>query len=133
DVEIVAAKSPPPWPEWQIAGPAVLTYSLPPGAKFTRREVELPGKTGEPALAGEVLLPPGPGPHPAALLLPGTGQQDRFGFAGPPPVDLGSHQITDALAEAGFVVLRFDARGFGGSAEGPVPSLGPLDGARRAL
>jgi pimeloyl-ACP methyl ester carboxylesterase len=133
DVEILVPAKPPAWPEWEIAGPPVLKYSLPPGAKFTRREVELPGKPGEPALAGEVLLPPGKGPHPAALLLPGTGQQDRFGFAGPPPVDLGSHTITDALAEAGFVVLRFDERGFGGSAEGPVSYLGQLEDARRAL
>lgn len=133
DVEIVAPVKPPPWPEWEIGGPPVLTYSPPPGARFTRREVELPGKTGEPALAGEVLLPPGKGPHPAALLLPGTGQQDRFGFAGPPPVDLGSHDITDALAEAGFVVLRFDERGFGASADGPISYLGQLEDARRAL
>ncbi|MFY0534846.1 alpha/beta fold hydrolase [Nannocystis pusilla] len=133
DVEVQVPVQPPTWPEWAIAGPPVLEYSLPPGAKFTRREVELPGRPGEPALAGEVLLPPGNGPFPGALLLPGTGQQDRFGFAGPPPVDLGSHSITDALAEAGFAVLRFDERGFGSSAEGPVSYLGQLEDARRAL
>ncbi|MCY1065790.1 alpha/beta fold hydrolase [Nannocystis sp. RBIL2] len=133
DVEVQVPVQPPTWPEWAIAGPPVLEYSPPPGAKFTRREVELPGRPGEPALAGEVLLPPGNGPFPGALLLPGTGQQDRFGFAGPPPVDLGSHSITDALAEAGFAVLRFDERGFGSSAEGPVSYLGQLEDARRAL
>lgn len=133
DVEILSPVKPPPWPEWQIEGPPVLTYTQPPATKFTRREVELPGRPGEPPLAGEVLVPPGKGPHPAALLLPGTGQQDRFGFAGPPPVDLGSHSITDALADAGFVVLRFDERGFGGSAEGPISYLGQLEDARRAL
>jgi pimeloyl-ACP methyl ester carboxylesterase len=133
DVEIQTPVKPPPWPEWQIEGPPVLSYSPPPGAKFIRREVELPGRPGEPALAGEVLLPPGKGPFPGALLLPGTGQQDRFGFAGPPPVDLGSHSISDAMAEAGFAVLRFDERGFGSSAEGPISYLGQLEDARRAL
>ncbi|HEY8376686.1 MAG TPA: alpha/beta fold hydrolase, partial [Nannocystis sp.] len=132
-VEIVAQTRGVTWPAWEIAGPPVLSYSPPPNATFTRREVELPGRPGEPTLAGEVLLPPGPGPHPAALLLPGTGQQDRYGFAGPPPVDLGSHMITDALAEAGFVVLRFDERGFGKSGDGPVSWLGQLEDARRAL
>jgi pimeloyl-ACP methyl ester carboxylesterase len=105
----------------------------PPGATFTRREVELPGQPGEPTLAGEVLIPAGKPPFPAVLFLSSTGQQDRHGFAGPPPVDLGSHEITDALAQAGMVVLRFDERGFGSSADGPISYLGQLEDARRGL
>ena len=133
DVEVVAPARPPPWPTWEIEGPPVLTYSPPADATFARRELELPGQPGEPALVGEVLVPPGKGPRPGALFLSSTGQQDRYGFAGPPPVDLGSHAITDALAQAGFVVLRYDERGHGASAEGPVSYLGQLEDARRAL
>lgn len=134
DVEIVVPARPPAWPSWEIAGPPVLSYSPPADATFEIRPVELPGQPGEPKLAGEVLVPrSGKGPFPAALFLSSTGQQDRWGFAGPPPVDLGSHTITDALAEAGFVVLRFDDRGFGGSDDGPVSYLGQLEDARRAL
>lgn len=134
DVEVVAPPRPPAWPTWEIAGPPVLTYSPPPGAAFTIRPVELPGQQGEPRLFGDVLVPArGKAPHPAALFLSSTGQQDRHGFAGPPPVDLGSHAITDALADAGFVVLRYDERGFGESADGPISYLGQLEDARRAL
>lgn len=134
EVEIVVPAKPPAWPDWQIAGPPVLTYSPPADAEFTIRPLELPGQPGEPKLAGEVLVPKsGKGPFPAALFLSSTGQQDRHGFAGPPPVDLGSHAITDALAGAGFVVLRFDDRGFGESDDGPISYLGQLEDARRAL
>ncbi len=133
DLEILAIERPPAFPTWEVAGPPVLSYSPPAGATFTIREVELPGRQGDPALAGEVLVPTGKGPHPTALFLSSTGQQDRHGLAGPPPVDLGSHEITDALAAAGFVVLRFDERGFGRSAAGPVSFLGQLEDARRAL
>jgi hypothetical protein len=133
DLEIVVPGSPPPWPEWTIEPPATLSYAPPPGATFTRRELELPGQPGEPALAGELLIPAGKGPFAAALFLSSTGQQDRHGFAGPPPVDLGSHEITDALAQAGIAVLRFDERGFGGSADGPVSFAGQVEDARRGL
>ena len=123
-----------PWPSWQIEGPVKLTYSKPEGAAFEVREVELPGREGEPALAGEVLVPTaGKGPFPAALWVSTTGREDRHGFAGPPPVDLGSHEITDALANAGFVVLRFDERGRGKSAAAEATFLGQVEDARRGL
>ena len=38
-----------------------------------------------------------------------------------------------ALAQAGMVVLRFDERGFGTSADGPISYLGQLEDARRGL
>lgn len=133
DIEVLALARPPAWPAWEVAGPPVLAYSPPAGASFAIREVDLPGRPGDPALAGEVLVPTGKAPHPAVLFLSSTGQQDRHGLAGPPPVDLGSHEITDALAAAGFVVLRFDERGYGRSAAGPVSFQGQLEDARRAL
>lgn len=133
DLEVIVPANAPPWPTWTIEPPPTLTYAMPSGATFTRREVELPGQPGEPTLVGELLLPAGKGPFPAALFLSSTGQQDRYGFAGPPPVDLGSHELTDALAQAGIAVLRFDERGFGGSADGPISYTGQLEDARRGL
>ncbi len=129
------------WPDWEIAGPRRLTYAPAADATFQRREVEIPGMAGgtaggtreAPTLAGEVLLPPGEGPHPAVLWVGTTGREDRYGFAGPPPVDLGGHEITDALAQAGFAVMRFDERGRGGSEPGPSTFIGQVEDAKRAL
>lgn len=121
------------WPDWSIAGPPRLAYSLPPDAPFTLRELELPGRPGEPALFGELVLPAKVAtPAPAVLWIAGTGREDRHGFAGPPPVDLGGHEITDALARAGLVVLRFDERGQGKSEAGPLTFSGQLEDVRRA-
>lgn len=133
DLQVIVPARPAAWPTWTIDAPPILAYSPPAGATFTRREVELPGQPGEPKLVGELLIPPGKGPFPAVLFLSSTGQQDRYGFAGPPPVDLGSHEIGDALAQAGVAVLRYDERGFGGSEEGPVSYIGQLEDARRGL
>ena len=133
DLQVIVPARPIAWPTWTIDPPATLSYSPPAGATFTRRELELPGQPGEPKLVGELLIPAGKGPFPAVLFLSSTGQQDRHGFAGPPPVDLGSHEIGDALAQAGIAVLRYDERGFGGSADGPVSYIGQLEDARRGL
>lgn len=122
-----------PWPSWEIQGPTRLTYAKPAAATFSRREVEVPGSKDGPTLAGEVLVPEGQGPHPAVLWVGSTGREDRFGFAGPPPVDLGAHEITDALAQAGFVVMRFDERGQGKSEPGALTFVGQVDDAKRAL
>ncbi len=122
-----------PWPLWEIEGPRRLTYRKPEGATFELRPVEIPASKDGPTLAGEVVLPPGDGPHPAVLWVGTTGREDRYGFAGPPPVDLGAHEITDALAQAGFVVMRFDERGHGGSEAGGLSFSGQVDDAKRAL
>ena len=122
-----------PWPTWEIEGPQRLVYAPPEGATFERREVEIPGTKDGPTLAGEVLVPPGKGPFPAVLWVGSTGREDRYGFAGPPPVDLGAHEITDALAQAGFFVMRFDERGHGGSEPGPLSFVGQVDDTKRAL
>lgn len=133
DLQVIVPARPIAWPAWTIEPPPTLAYSPPAGATFTRRELELPGQPGEPKLVGELLLPAGKGPFPAVLFLSSTGQQDRYGFAGPPPVDLGSHEIGDALAQAGIAVLRYDERGFGGSDDGPVSYIGQVEDARRGL
>jgi len=131
--ELMISSVPEAWPVWEIQGPLRLTYAKPPGATFERREVEITGSKDTPTLAGEVLVPAGEGPFPAVLWVGTTGREDRFGFAGPPPVDLGAHEITDALAQAGFVVMRFDERGHGKSEPGPLTFIGQVDDAKRAL
>lgn len=132
-LEIRSMDTAPAWPTWEISGPRKLTYAKPPGAMFEIREVELPGRGGDAKLVGEVLVPKGAKKTPAVLFLSGGGQQDRYGFAGPPPIDVGSHAITDALAEAGLVVLRYDEAGFGGSDKAPLSFTRQLEDARRGL
>jgi pimeloyl-ACP methyl ester carboxylesterase len=63
-------------------------------------------------LAGTLTLPEGDGPHPAVILLSGSGAQDRdeniMGFRI-------FRQIADHLTRNGIAVLRFDDRGAGSS------------------
>lgn len=65
------------------------------------------------SMAGTLTLPPGPGPFPAALLITGSGAQDR-------DETIFDHKpfalIADALTRRGVAVLRVDDRGVGGSA-----------------
>lgn len=133
DSELKIATVPDGWPAWSIKGPQRLAYEPPAGAGFTLREVEIPGRAESPTLFGEVVLPRGAGAKPAVLWVGTSGREDRHGFAGPPPVDLGSHEITDALANAGFVVMRFDERGQGKSQAGALSFAGQVDDAKRAL
>lgn len=106
--------------------------------------IEIPGtitRAGEqPSLAGELVLAAGsntqPIRHPAVLFIGGAGPQDRHGIVPDSGVDIGSHELHDALAAAGFVVLRVDDRGVGDSSIGDDPTpgfLGLVDDARRAL
>ena len=81
-----------------------------PGASFRRTEVVF--ASGDITLAGELTFPSGDGPHPAVVLISGSGEQDRDSnvsgfrlFA----------VLADHLAGAGVASLRFDDRGVGGS------------------
>ena len=63
-------------------------------------------------LAGTLTLPQGKGPFPAAILLNGSGPQDRDeSFMGHKAFML----LADALTRRGVAVLRTDDRGFGKS------------------
>jgi pimeloyl-ACP methyl ester carboxylesterase len=65
-------------------------------------------------LAATLALPAGTGPHPGALLLPGSGPLDRDGDN--PRLRTGiSAAIAAALNHRGIATLRFDKRGVGGS------------------
>ncbi|HEY7839602.1 MAG TPA: alpha/beta fold hydrolase [Terriglobales bacterium] len=63
-------------------------------------------------LAGTLTVPPGPGPFPAALLIAGSGPNNRN-------EDVFGHKIflvlADNLTRHGFAVLRLDKRGVGQS------------------
>jgi uncharacterized protein len=62
--------------------------------------------------AGTITIPPGKGPFPAAILITGSGQQDR-------DETMMGHKtfavIADHLTKQGFIILRVDDRGVGGT------------------
>lgn len=117
-------------------------YKLPENAKFTATEVRVsrPGDytqiqvkedakqapEGDFEIAGTLNVPAeGKGPFPAVFFISGSGPQDRHGFGpgakpGTTGLDLGTWEILDAVAKAGFVVLRVDDRGTGGTPVGPA-------------
>ncbi len=69
------------------------------------RDEAIEFESGDAQLAGALNLPPGKGPHPAVVLLHGSGPLGRHSF-GPYP------RFFNSL---GFAVLRFDKRGVGAS------------------
>lgn len=96
-----------------------------PPADLELVAVDVPAEGEHPRLGAElVMAPDGSGRRPAVLFLGGAGPQDRHGLVPGSSVDIGSHEIHDALARAGFVVLRFDDRGVGGSEVGDNPTPG---------
>lgn len=63
-------------------------------------------------LEGTLTIPPGEGPHPAALLISGSGPQDRDEtIMGHKPFWV----VADYMSRKGIAVLRVDDRGVGGS------------------
>ncbi len=76
------------------------------------REEEVSFSSGAVSLAGTLTVPEGRGPHPAVVLITGSGPQNRdeeiFGFK---PFRL----LADHLSRNGIAVLRYDDRGVGGS------------------
>jgi pimeloyl-ACP methyl ester carboxylesterase len=65
-------------------------------------------------LAGTLSVPDGAGPHPAVLLLHGSGRLDRDGNAGRLKQNLGP-VLAGSLARQGIASLRYDRRGVGAS------------------
>jgi pimeloyl-ACP methyl ester carboxylesterase len=137
DQLVLATLAHPQWPDWEVSGPKTLTYTKPADASFTIREIELPGDADDMLLRGDILVPDpakhGPGPYPGIVFLGGSVSADRHGFAGPPAVDLGYHEITDALANSGFVVIRYDEAGVGESAPAAPSWVRQRSDARRAF
>jgi len=75
---------------------------------YSVEEVSYPHTSGAFAFAATLTLPKGKGPFPAAILVSGSGPQDR-------DETLMGHKpflvIADHLTRAGIAVLRFDDRG----------------------
>jgi hypothetical protein len=88
-------------------------YELETGSvPYLVEEVTFP--SGDHTLAGTLTLPSAPGPHPAIVLVSGSGPQDRdeaLGGIAIRPFRL----LADALTRAGVAVLRYDDRGVGQS------------------
>ena len=87
--------------------------------------VRAPGVT----LAGTLTLPPGAGPFPVAILISGSGAQDRDeSLMGHKPFAV----LADHLTRAGIAVLRYDDRGTGqstGSFQGATSAAFATDAA----
>jgi hypothetical protein len=72
-------------------------------APLVEREVSI--RNGDVVIAGTLVLPAGPGPHPALVLVSGSGPETRRI----------PRQVGDLLAHDGIAVLVTDKRGTGGS------------------
>ena len=79
-------------------------------------------KSGDETLAGDLVLPATPGPHPAILAVAGTGSQNRYGDMVLPNGTVRPHGryiwISNRLAQAGIASLYWDKRGVGQSTGG---------------
>lgn len=84
-----------------------------PGEELVREEVSF--ANGDVVLSGVLTMPPGGGAFPAAILVSGSGPQDRDGFLSAIPDYRPFRDIAEHLARSGFAVLRYDDRGVGDS------------------
>src|SRR5262249_16646244 len=77
---------------------------------YQEEEATFPNKGGPGPLAGTLTIPQGTGPFPAALLISGSGPQNRDEYlAGHRPFLV----LADYLTRKGIAVLRYDKRGIG--------------------
>jgi fermentation-respiration switch protein FrsA (DUF1100 family) len=128
------------WRQAGMAAPITFVRGAPPAPKRPQEpHAPYPYDTLEVAydnpraagvrLTGTLTLPRAKGPFPAALLLTGSGQQDRDEtVAGHKPFKV----LADHLTRQGIAVLRVDDRGVGGST-GPVLTATSDDFASDAL
>jgi len=90
---------------------------------YTTRGVTVMNEAADVALGGTLTIPDGAGPFPCAILLSGSGPQDRdetmFGHK---PFAV----LADALARAGVATLRCDDRGVGSSTGDSIQSTDTL-------
>ncbi len=90
-----------------------------PPFPYKNEFVSYSNKAGKVNLAGTLTIPQGKGPFPAAIMISGSGSQDR-------DETLFEHKpfmlIADTLTRRGVAVLRLDDRGVGGSTGTPATS-----------
>jgi pimeloyl-ACP methyl ester carboxylesterase len=100
-----------------------------PPFPYDTEEVRIETSDAGVSLAGTLTTPPGEGPFPAAVLVSGSGPQDR-------DESLMGHRpflvLSDHLTRSGVAVLRYDDRGVGGSS-GDFASATSVDFASDAL
>jgi dipeptidyl aminopeptidase/acylaminoacyl peptidase len=89
--------------EDSAAGTIRLLKNMTPRPEVHEEEVEFESDTVR--LAGSLILPAGPGPHPAVVFLQGSGPEGRWA----------SRYLAVRLARAGYAALIYDKRGVGGS------------------
>ena len=99
--------------EWRETATQLVRPQEPkPPFPYRSEDVQYENAGAGVTLAGTVTIPAGDGPFPAALLITGSGAQDRN-------EELFGHKpflvIADYLTRAGIAVLRVDDRGVGGS------------------
>ncbi len=104
-----------------LPGAAVATPAPPPSPfptpfpHFSSREVRFASADGA-VLAGTFTVPDrGRAPFPAVVLVHGSGPENRDETIGPNAIFL---QLSNALSNAGYAVLRYDKRGVGASGGG---------------
>ena len=89
-----------------------VAFSHAPGRAASFLPRATPRDSARISLFGSLSLPPGAGPHPAVVLISGSGNNDRdHTIAGHRPFAV----MADNLCRAGLAVLRFDDRGAGES------------------
>jgi pimeloyl-ACP methyl ester carboxylesterase len=76
---------------------------------------EITFSNGKVTLAGTLTLPSGDAPHPAVVLISGSGPQDRDGAMKAIPGYRPFAVIAEDLSRKGLAVLRYDDRGVGKS------------------
>ncbi|KIG15606.1 hypothetical protein DB30_05354 [Enhygromyxa salina] len=99
-----------------IANPARPQTPKPP-FPYAIEQLEIPNPEAPGvSLAATLTVPEGPGPHPVAVMISGSGLQDR-------DETIANHKpfwvIADHLSRNGIAVLRYDDRGFGESRGDP--------------
>jgi len=83
-----------------------------PPFPYKSEDVTFPSKAAGVTMAGTLTVPAGQGPHPAVVLITGSGPQDRDeSLMGHKPFAV----LADYLSRRGIAVLRYDDRGVGKS------------------
>lgn len=92
--------------------PPVRPQEPKPPFPYKSEEVTFASKAAGVTMAGTLTVPDGKGPHPAVILITGSGPQDRDeALMGHRPF----YVLADYLSRRGIAVLRYDDRGVGKS------------------
>lgn len=99
------------------AEPFVVARPQEPTPPYPYTTTDVQFDNGAITLAGTLVMPEGTGAFPAAVLISGSGAQDRNStLMGHKPFLI----LADALARSGIATLRFDDRGVGESTGNPI-------------